>query len=143
MSPCRCSISGYLVNQPWKGTSMKTCSNCKEIKSIFDFHKKTQTKLQSWCKACQLLAKRVRRQSGNTSERERESSRKRAEEYRKQNPEKAKSSVSEWKLKNPARLNYLNSKRKKDVRQATPRWLTNDDKRKIAEHRRRALPPID
>ena len=99
---------------------------------MFDFHKKTEAKRQSWCKSCQLAAKIIRRQSGNTSEKERERSRKRSQEYRKQNPEKTKETIRKWKAENAGRIVYLNTRRKRDVFTATPKWLSAEEKQKMA-----------
>jgi len=92
-----------------QSASMKACSKCKEVKSLFDFAKQRSNKdgLCYWCKSCKY-ALTNKWKIGN-----------------KENLQKYK---KEYAFKKQAKLTGLERKRQAAKLARTPAWLTDFDK---------------
>lgn len=76
---------------------MKTCSRCKQVKSISDFYRSKQTRdgYYSWCKECARKAKKSSRERHRNPARDREY----ALRYKRKHPDRVKQSSRKTLLK--------------------------------------------
>jgi len=88
---------------------LKLCSTCKEVKSTLDFHKDSSKKdgFRSTCKSCKSVVDRV---------------------YRQNNQDKVKGCQSKYYENNKELFFNHNSKRRAKSRNATPSWLSSEQK---------------
>ena len=79
---------------------MKTCNNCKKIKTLSEFNKDKSKRdgLQTFCRECKQTKDKT------YAEKNREAARKRAKDWRKNNLQKAKESCKKWRNENPEKM---------------------------------------
>jgi len=99
---------------------MKTCSKCKKLKGLEDFHKNKAMRdgLANQCKPCANEAKSKWKKANRTACNK---------QYRRaytKNPDKFKQFTKNWKKSNPGKMATFNSKRTKARRDRTPAWVT-------------------
>lgn len=91
---------------------MKLCTKCKEHKPLVDFHKTKQTK-DKYTFHCKICNKNARK------------------EYYKNNKSKVLSQVKSWKQLNKSKVRAIRATYKCIKRNASPSWLTNEQKSQI------------
>ena len=123
---------------------MKICTGCKENKAIEDFGKAKFGKdgLRAICKECHNKGSRKWQKDNNEKIKERK------REQKAENPivvaakravqtarrkEKHAIYAKSWRLANPGKVNAKTAKRRARKLQATPKWNTKEDYKKMEE----------
>jgi hypothetical protein len=108
--------------------AMKTCSKCKQEKSLFDFNKHSSNKdgLQYQCKSCRKVA--CSTSFKKISNEQKEKRNQASSLWRDSNPEKRKEYAKQYASKNRAKLTSIERKRQASKLKRTPAWLTAFDK---------------
>lgn len=104
--------------------STKSCSNCKQPRSLVDgFYKNKVAKdgLESWCKTC-FKQNQKRYQQGPYKDKKRLLN----EIYKQRYPDRYQASIDNWTLKNRDKYLARFAKYQRAKRQATPAWLTTE-----------------
>lgn len=106
---------------------MKTCSKCGEEKSREEFHARKEVKsgLMSHCKPCRASFSKIY----NRTESKKISSSKWA--HKSENREKIRARARRFAKQNPEKMKRQREKREKAIQQATPPWLTDQQKLEI------------
>ncbi len=107
---------------------MKTCTKCKELKSLDSFNKYPRTADGRFmtCRICVNAAWRARHKINPEKHREH------AKRYQRDNWGERKKYHAEWCKKNKTKANEFTARRAAALRQATPPWLTKDQRLEIA-----------
>lgn len=106
---------------------MKTCTKCKQTKELSYFrpHKSTKDNLTTYCKICLyeqiVLWKEKNKEKLNQIE----------AVYREQNREKLRAIAKRWRQNNKGKKNADTARRFAAKMQRTPKWLTDEEKRRI------------
>lgn len=115
----------------------KLCYKCKEVKSLDEFGVNSRKKdgRQSSCRdCCNTMVRQNRRNTGQTDEqkfRKSEYDKARYAEKRSEILAGATERARVWRNKNRAGYLSIRYARKRNLKQATPPWLTDDHKRQI------------
>lgn len=123
---------------------MKTCSKCKQPKQKTEFYanKRMKDGLNTFCISCHKADNIARKAVNRADEAFRKAEREYKKTYRDRTVEERSAYMLEWRLKNEqavseyskkyreenkAHYNFLCQKRKIDILQRTPKWLSADD----------------
>lgn len=118
----------------------KLCTKCKLVKEITEFNKHSRTKdgLQNTCKVCIKLQYQLSKKTGLTAMQKQRLLRKEAvlatsRKYREKHRDIINAKRKEYVKNNRAKINARKAKYRSIKLQATPRWLTKDDFKKIED----------
>lgn len=112
---------------------MKTCTECRETKSLSEFHQDRRAKdgLRCSCKVCHRADQRTRYEANRTKVLARqtdyygankETVKAKVKAYKEAHPEKVKSQNKAWREANPDKVNTKNAQRRARKLRACPSW---------------------
>ena len=114
---------------------MKTCTKCLSVKELTEFYKRkcTPDGVEAWCKVCRLAHNKAWHQKNKEKHSELTS------KWYAENKENHLENSRIWYANNRHRKIATTSAREKRVINATPAWLSNEQKLQIQAHYKQAL----